>query len=60
MINKGIPTAAYKNRGVQKSILVEHPSKPPVFVFKLVDLAFLNTMYSSVLGVVEQAYRSIE
>ncbi len=59
MINEGIPTTSCKNKGcVQKSILVEHLPLPPVYVFKLVDLAFLNTLYRSVLGVAEQAHRS--
>ena len=61
MINEGISTVAYKNkRCVQKSILFEHPSIPPVYVFKLVDIAFLDTMYRSVLEVVEQAHRSLK
>jgi hypothetical protein len=48
MTIEGISTVAYKNKGcVQKSILVEHPSIPPVYAFKLVDIAFLNTMYRS-------------
>ena len=48
------------NRDVQKSILVVHPLIPPVFVFKLVDIAFLNSMYRSALEVLEQAHRSIQ
>jgi hypothetical protein len=58
---EGISTVACRNKGcVQKSILTEHPLIPPVYLFKLVDIAFLNTMYSSVLEVVEQAHRSLE
>ena len=61
MTIEGIPAVAYNNKGcVQKCILVVHPSIPPVYVFKLVDIAFLNTMYRTVLEVVEQAHRSLK
>jgi len=60
MISEGISTIACKNKGcVQKSILVEHLPIPPVSVFKLVDIAFLNAMCRSALRVVEQAHRSL-
>ena len=45
-------------KDVQKSILVERSLIPPVYTFKLVDLAFLNTLYRSVLEVVVHAQRS--
>jgi hypothetical protein len=61
MTIEGIATVAHRNKGcVQKSILVEHTLIPPVYVFKLVDITFMNTMYRSALEVVEQAHRSLE
>lgn len=59
MTVEGIPTAALCIiRDVQKCILVEQMPLPPVYMFKLGDLSFLNTMYRSALEVVEQAHRS--
>jgi hypothetical protein len=61
MTIEGIATVAHRNKGcVQKSILVEHLPIPAVYSFKLVDIAFLNTMYRSALEVVEHAHRSLE
>ena len=55
----GISTAALPIiRDVQKSILVAHLTIPPVYVFKLVDSSFMNTLYRSALEVVEHAHRS--
>ena len=61
MINEGIHTASpCIIKDVQKCILVAHLPIPPVYMFKLVDLAFLHTLYKSVLEVVVHAFRSIK